>query len=80
MMTDYCVLELDMSDDVDEFEFEFDEALDELEAQLQSNGYDYLFANDPYYNQLINLVVPAESVDRKFDELIHSCGLTYTGR
>lgn len=79
-MTNYYVLELEMSDDVDEFEFELDEALDELEAELQSNGYDYLLTNDPYYNQLINLVVPAKSVNRKLDELIYSCGLTYTAR
>ena len=36
------------------------EVYDELEEHLQRNGYDYLMANDPVYEQILYLLVEEE--------------------
>ena len=36
------------------------EVYDELEEHLQKNGYDYLMANDPVYEQILYLLVEEE--------------------
>ena len=74
----YCVLDLDVIGSRD-----FNEALDEMEELLQLDSYDYFLANDPYAGQLVLLVVPEKYINgtsTQLDELLESCGLTYSTR
>jgi len=78
-MTIYRVLELDPMPDVDDYEFEFYEAVDELEDELHNEGYDFYIAPDPYATQSINLIVPDKYVHgSELKELCAEYGIQYT--
>lgn len=81
MGSNYCVLELELAEDIDEFDFELNDSLDELEAQLQTDGYDYYLTSDPYANQIVVLIIPDKYLNGTYsglDELLSECGFTYT--
>lgn len=77
-MTVYRVLELYSMPDVDDYEFEFYEAVDELEEALQAKGYDYFIAPDPYATQSVNLIVNDKYIHNSdLKELCAYYGIAY---
>ena len=79
-MNNYCVLELDL---IDDYDVDRNEALDILETSLQTDGYDYYIASDPYANQIIVLVIPAKYMNGTYSglyELIKDAGFSYVAK
>lgn len=47
----------------------YDEALEELEAQMRDADYDYYISNDPYYPEQVVLLVNQAHVDGRSDNI-----------